>query len=589
MSIFQASVLGGIIIIAIIIIRSLLINRLRKSVIVFLWKLSLLSLSFPLSLRVIQMDKVSSRLTNPAMPRIETELDIAQAALHTSCQSSVQIPVLKLIWLAGAVVLASFFVISYIRCRQRFSAAESFTYGYLPEFLKRCALKRTVTVKVTDAVTSPMTYGIIRPVILLPKNLDIQNKEQLGYILLHEYCHIRRLDGLLKLWANAVLCLHWFNPLVWVMRSLLIRDIELRCDESVLEELGMDCRKSYAMMIIDLQEKKSGFSPIGSGFSKDAITERIEAIMKYRKHSVLSIVLAAVLIFAMTVSVYAMNNAAALNRQEREANALAKKAAEAQDYEVLEMDENGVCYVRTTPIFNGFSFEYKNFAFKGTVIFTDENGEPFDIVLSETDHLSITVDDSITANPREKVGFLANGEDVASAANPNSGATYQTWGLSHEFNKEVKIAPYISSDETVYIKSAIVTTGTAVYISAGKNDECYSDKTPLEEADRKVLDKTVTIEFSDELTKNLKAGDKVKIRIKFEHKDGEDLRWRVSSCLEGQYDFDGSLKPYDIKKGRLCDCDVEFEIPEDGNYVFDLTNYSTNPITIVSANIEIIE
>lgn len=172
---------SSVLVFPLIIIRSLLINRLRKSVIVFLWKLSLLSLSFPLSLRVIQMDKVSSRLTNPAMPRIETELDIAQAALHTSCQSSVQIPVLKLIWLAGAVVLASFFVISYIRCRQRFSAAESFTYGYLPEFLKRCALKRTVTVKVTDAVTSPMTYGIIRPVILLPKNLDIQNKEQLGY------------------------------------------------------------------------------------------------------------------------------------------------------------------------------------------------------------------------------------------------------------------------------------------------------------------------------------------------------------------------------------------------------------------------
>ena len=64
-------------------------------------------------------------------------------------------------------------------------------------------------------------------------------------------------------------------------------DIELRCDESVLNELGINSRKDYAMMLIELQEQRSGFSPIGSGIGKSAIAERIEAIINIKSISLL--------------------------------------------------------------------------------------------------------------------------------------------------------------------------------------------------------------------------------------------------------------------------------------------------------------
>lgn len=76
----------------------------------------------------------------------------------------------------------------------------------------------------------------------------------------HEYVHIRRFDCLLKLLLTAALCLHWLNPLVWVMYLLANRDIELCCDEVVLPRMGLEKRSVYAMTLIDLEEQKSGLS-----------------------------------------------------------------------------------------------------------------------------------------------------------------------------------------------------------------------------------------------------------------------------------------------------------------------------------------
>ena len=380
----------------IIIIRALWINRMPKRMIVVLWELSLLILSVPIGFGTAREPEALSSVVSELTSDIFIGQEVLEAATARDGVSG--FPVLWAIWLAGALSLALFFAVSYIRCLREYKTAEIYTDGFLTEWLKAHALKRTVTVKVTGAVTSPMTYGIIRPVILLPKTLNIQNKEQLYYILLHEFCHIRRFDILIKLWANAVLCIHWFNPLVWAMRSLLIRDIELGCDESVLNELGINSRKDYAMMLIELQEQRSGFSPIGSGIGKSAIAERIEAIMKYKKYKPAALfIAAAILVSALMLSVFAVDRAISAGKTECEAEALAKETEEAEGYEVLEMNSDGVCYVKMTPSPNGYDYEYGNFAFKGTVIFTDENGEPFNVVLlGDKDNISIT---SLTVTP----------------------------------------------------------------------------------------------------------------------------------------------------------------------------------------------
>ena len=149
-----------------------------------------------------------------------------------------------------------------------------------------------------------MTYGVIHPVILLPKTTVWNNEETLHYVLAHELVHIKRFDIITKVVLAAALCIHWFNPLVWVMYVLANRDIELSCDETVIRQFGENTRAAYAKVLISMEETRSGFIPLCNNFSRNAIEERITAIMKTRKTTVVSLVLAAVIV-AGTTSVFA--------------------------------------------------------------------------------------------------------------------------------------------------------------------------------------------------------------------------------------------------------------------------------------------
>ena len=122
-------------------------------------------------------------------------------------------------------------------------------------------------------------------------------------MLEHEFVHIRRFDALLKLALIAAVCVHWFSPLVWVLYVLANRDVELACDETVVRRFG-GARAAYAGALIHMEEVKSGLMPLFSHFSRSATKERITAIMKTKKITVISLLLAVVLV-AGTVTVFA--------------------------------------------------------------------------------------------------------------------------------------------------------------------------------------------------------------------------------------------------------------------------------------------
>ena len=188
----------------------------------------------------------------------------------------------------------------YLRCRREYRTA-------LPagaELLARCRdrLGQRVALRQSDRVAAPLTYGLLHPVILLPRDFDPSDGERLDYVLEHELVHIRRLDGLTKLVLAAAACVHWFNPLAWSMLVLANRDIELRCDEAVVARFGRDKRSAYAMTLIAMEEQKSGLGPFASAFSKNAIEERIRAIMKMKKRSLAAILAAVVLVCCVSVA-----------------------------------------------------------------------------------------------------------------------------------------------------------------------------------------------------------------------------------------------------------------------------------------------
>ena len=225
---------------------------------------------------------------------------------------------------------------------------------YIREWLTTHQIVRPFEVRSSDLIQSPLTYGILHPVILLPKSLDRNDQEALKYILIHEYVHIRRFDAITKILFAAVLCIHWFNPLVWVMYVLANRDVELSCDAWVIRMMGAKNRSTYALMLINMEERRSGMSALYSHFGKNATSERIEAIMKFKKTSILACTLALVMIVGAT-TILAATNSNATAEQAGIANSPTQStktslAAKSSIYHNFGTGENNTYYEADTVI-----------------------------------------------------------------------------------------------------------------------------------------------------------------------------------------------------------------------------------------------
>ena len=204
----------------------------------------------------------------------------------------------------GAAVCAVVFAAAYGRCCREFRASFPVESEVTRRWLQSHPLRRTVAIRQSGRISSPLTFGVLRPVILMPKKTDWTDETALRYVLEHEFVHIQRFDVLSKLLLIAAVCVHWFNPLVWVMYVLANRDLELSCDETVLRRFGGDVRAAYARVLIRMEAARGGFAPLCNHFGKTAIEERITAIMKTKRITIVSLGLAALLV-AGTVTVFA--------------------------------------------------------------------------------------------------------------------------------------------------------------------------------------------------------------------------------------------------------------------------------------------
>ena len=158
----------------------------------------------------------------------------------------------------GAAVCAVVFAAAYGRCCREFRASFPVESEVTRRWLQSHPLRRTVAIRQSGRISSPLTFGVLRPVILVPKKTDWTDETALRYVLEHEFVHIQRFDVLSKLLLIAAVCVHRFNPLVWVMYVLANRDLELSCDETVLRRFGGDIRAAYARVLIRMEAARGG-------------------------------------------------------------------------------------------------------------------------------------------------------------------------------------------------------------------------------------------------------------------------------------------------------------------------------------------
>lgn len=312
MSLLQMSFLGTVIILLIVVLRAVLINRLPKKTFLILWWIALIRLLVPFSIKSVtsiysllqsiysDINPVRTAQTTTFLPIHGNMPEIANGLSEAMVQRTESISILSVIWLAGLLLCFGFFAVSYIKGYREFRFSLPVENDILEAWKEKHPLKRSLSIRQTETIAAPLSYGVIRPVILMPKNTEWKNIYQLRYVLEHEYVHIRRLDMLTKLIMIAAVCIHWFNPLVWVMYILFNRDLELSCDETVVRRFGMDIKSVYATALISMEEKKSGLTPLCNSFSKNAIEERIRAIMKIKKTSKFAVMISAVLVIGVT-------------------------------------------------------------------------------------------------------------------------------------------------------------------------------------------------------------------------------------------------------------------------------------------------
>ncbi len=175
-------------------------------------------------------------------------------------------------------------------------------YGGVSYLLTRLRVRESVplerNIRQSEKVKSPFILGVFRPFIYIPFNLDKRTKK---YVLAHEQAHLKRFDHIWKPLGFILLCVHWFNPLMWLSYVLLCRDIEVACDEKVIRDYSLNKRKNYAHALLECKVSQNAVVVCPLAFGEVGVGERIKKTLKYKKPAQVIAVVAVVMILSVSV------------------------------------------------------------------------------------------------------------------------------------------------------------------------------------------------------------------------------------------------------------------------------------------------
>lgn len=290
------------IVILVILAARLILKRSPKVFSYALWVIVLFRLLIPVSIpsqvsMIPDASVVSGAVVNSALPEIEfqTIRDMEQNYYESQkahSEDSVRVYIshsmepmdyLPIVWLAGIVCMTFFSGLSYWKIRKKI----------------RIAVPLRDNIRIADDIKSPFVIGFFRPKIYLPNHLGSREQE---YIILHEQHHIRRFDHIIKAMAFLALTVHWFNPLVWVAFGLACKDMEMSCDEAVIQKLGSEVRADYSASLLTLATGRRIITGTPLSFGEGDTKGRIKNLSKWKKPAVWVMIVSALLCVVLAVS-----------------------------------------------------------------------------------------------------------------------------------------------------------------------------------------------------------------------------------------------------------------------------------------------
>lgn len=205
------------------------------------------------------------------------------------------------IWAAGVLIFLVYFMAGMAQIRGRVQKAVRVKPDHANDGAgwsrqRRAVWSETGRIYECDDISTPFVLGILCPRIYLPFGLQ---GEQKNMVLLHEQYHIHRKDHLVKYLSFGLLAVYWFHPLIWAAWFCMCRDMEMSCDEKVLELLGKENRKEYSRTLLAFASEKPVSGRIPLAFGEKDVKSRIRHALSFQKPTIWAGAAAATLIIAV--------------------------------------------------------------------------------------------------------------------------------------------------------------------------------------------------------------------------------------------------------------------------------------------------
>ncbi|MDO5545336.1 MAG: M56 family metallopeptidase [Eubacteriales bacterium] len=306
------SITASYLILAVLILR-LLLRRLPKNLLLWLWGLVGLRLALPFSLEsalslIPKARPIPTDIAYSPVPAIDSGVAVIDRAVNPVMAESfaptagasvnpmqIILTIVSAIWLAGVVVMLLYAVFSYSRLSRKV----------------RVSLPMGGKIYLCDGIQTPFILGILKPKIYLPSDMDPENQT---YVLKHEQAHLRHHDHWWKPLGFGLLSIYWFNPLVWIAYLLFCRDLEMACDERAVAGMGEVERKAYSYALLSCAAPGQAVAACPLAFGENSVKSRIKNVLRFKKAGFW--VIAGVLVITLIAAVCFLTNPKAEQEEE---------------------------------------------------------------------------------------------------------------------------------------------------------------------------------------------------------------------------------------------------------------------------------
>ncbi len=281
------SIAASWLVLAVLLLR-LILRRSPKWISMLLWGLVGVRLVCPFSLESVwslipSAQTISPTILTDSTPTVHTGFPTLNQSINPVLSQAVSsapdaapnlleiwLPVLAVLWVMGVAVGLGYAVLGYVRLRRQLDTAV-----WLEDNLYQ-----------SGAVRSPFVLGLSHPRIYLPFSLD---GDTLAHVVAHERTHLARRDHWWKALGFVLLCVHWFNPLMWVAYGMFCRDVELACDEAVVKNLEPKQRADYSQALLLCSVGHTAWTASPLCFGEVSVKQRVKAVLRYRRPTLVAV------------------------------------------------------------------------------------------------------------------------------------------------------------------------------------------------------------------------------------------------------------------------------------------------------------